>query len=90
MKLTGNLGHHAAERRTPHGVRGLKSEDQKGRNPNGRSRTPHGVRGLKYPGLSRPVLQAGRTPHGVRGLKSHVLQAVLDLVEVAPLTGCVD
>ena len=56
--------------RTPHGVRGLKSQQFSGGRRTGDGRTPHGVRGLKCflhdPGAKRRYC---RTPHGVRGLK---------------------
>ena len=69
MKLVGITPTERPERRTPHGVRGLKYAAQKTvRNIKGR--TPHGVRGLKSELSTRPRAgAAGRTPHGVRGLK---------------------
>ena len=56
------------ERRTPHGVRGLKSFFSVPLDwmP---SRTPHGVRGLKYVKHRNSGSSRRRTPHGVRGLK---------------------
>ena len=77
-------------RRTPHGVRGLKSghcgrvERLKAR------RTPHGVRGLKcrLSAYSNPA--ECRTPHGVRGLKFLISDALKVDPHVAPHTGCVD
>ena len=68
MKYVGEL--HGL--RTPHGVRGLKSEPLE-RAADAVGRTPHGVRGLKYHrGTRRRLQRPGRTPHGVRGLKSRV------------------
>ena len=77
--------------RTPHGVRGLKSQQFSGGRRTGDGRTPHGVRGLKCflhdPGAKRRYC---RTPHGVRGLKFDLRAAPRILCVVAPLTGCVD
>ena len=55
--------------RTPHGVRGLKSDPHKWMRLAG-SRTPHGVRGLKFHRRHDAIAKQRRTPHGVRGLKS--------------------
>ena len=75
--------------RTPHGVRGLKSDEVDARLDAG-SRTPHGVRGLKWVGLPPVGVHARRTPHGVRGLKSGGSGPQLEYSAVAPRTGCVD
>ena len=53
-------------------------------------RTPHGVRGLKFQHNDLSRVLRSRTPHGVRGLKFADSVDVKDLLEVAPLTGCVD
>ena len=55
-------------RRTPQGVRGLKSlHAAYARALHGR--TPQGVRGLKSGVEDTGSLEFGRTPQGVRGLK---------------------
>ena len=77
-------------RRTPQGVRGLKSRlyVTLGRR---RSRTPQGVRGLKYRGAVAGFHRgAGRTPQGVRGLKCSSSRMYLQSEIVAPRKGCVD
>ena len=78
-------------RRTPQGVRGLKS------NPVSTytldwSRTPQGVRGLKsFRNLvEAPAVIRRRTPQGVRGLKYGLRHAVPAGRKVAPRKGCVD
>ena len=56
--------------RTPHGVRGLKSDSKSETFIKSHGRTPHGVRGLKFPITGNyPKRCSSRTPHGVRGLK---------------------
>ena len=61
-------GQHRQGSRTPHGVRGLKSDwSVLWLHPS--SRTPHGVRGLKFRPCQPCLAGFGRTPHGVRGLK---------------------
>ena len=56
-------------RRTPQGVRGLKSSIAAAATWTSR-RTPQGVRGLKFFGSEEDDMESSRrTPQGVRGLK---------------------
>ena len=78
-------------RRTPHGVRGLKSIDIKVADYVIISRTPHGVRGLKSARMHEDHGHClGRTPHGVRGLKSSLDVTEPKLTSVALRMECVD
>ena len=48
------------------------------------------MRGLKSTGGFQLQTADSRTPHGVRGLKSSIMDAALEIIMVAPRTGCVD
>ena len=77
-------------RRTPHGVRGLKSL---GGVQRGRGGVSHPSRGawIEIRRASPDVeSESRRTPHGVRGLKLPMNPQNEALARVAPLTGCVD
>ena len=76
-------------RRTPQGVRGLKSIEHVCI-VSRLCRTPQGVRGLKSGYAWRKPRGKGRTPQGVRGLK--LLGQIRNQVRtrVAPRKGCVD
>ena len=78
------------ERRTPHGVRGLKSGFSF---PTKNSRLSHPAWGAWIEILCRllfGLLFLRRTPHGVRGLKLLVTAYGLERCWVAPRMGCVD
>ena len=76
-------------RRTPHGVRGLKSVVP-GNQYRMTGRTPHGVRGLKF--QMENVLEDEALSHPSRGAWIEIANAVIEqhTTDVAPLTGCVD
>ena len=75
--------------RTPHGVRGLKFVAVP-EGAEGEGRTPHGVRGLKFVGDAGHV--GGVWSHPSRGAWIEMFDdgVPVNLMKVAPLTGCVD
>ena len=77
-------------RRTPHGVRGLKSSSILAKAEAKSGRTPHGVRGLKFVGDAGHV--GGVWSHPSRGAWIEMFDdgVPVNLMKVAPLTGCVD
>ena len=89
MKFFDPRGKEQANRRTPHGVRGLKyRRGRPGQLVEGR--TPHGVRGLKYSNPSASALSY--SSHPTRGAWIEILtpNAQHHGILVAPHTGCVD
>ena len=76
------------ERRTPHGVRGLKSDAEQLHGVGAASHPSWGAR-IEILRWHRVPLPERRTPHGVRGLK-YVNTLSPIATYVAPLMGCED
>ena len=77
-------------RRTPHGVRGLKSKRVQEKLSSTAGRTPHGVRGLKLPACQ--TLTSYRWSHPTWGawIEIPVVPLWCFSGDVAPHMGCVD
>ena len=76
-------------RRTPRGVRGLKSTWEAALEAGEESHPSRGA-WIEIPGPSDALGYPGRTPRGVRGLKSPLELPQDKQTKVAPLAGCVD